>query len=129
VANASELRNAVGLLRIGEKVELGLVHEGKPRRVTAMIGQRGSAEGDAAADIHEALEGAALATADGGVLVQSVADGSPAALNGLRPNDVILAIGRARVSNVDQLRAAARNQSAFAMTIRRGNSTLVFPIR
>ena len=30
----------IGLLRIGEKVEIGLIREGKPRRVTAVIGER-----------------------------------------------------------------------------------------
>ena len=46
VANASELRNTIGLLRIGEKVEMALMREGKPRRVTAMIGERDGADAD-----------------------------------------------------------------------------------
>jgi Do/DeqQ family serine protease len=129
VATAGELRNSIGLLRIGERIELGLIREGKPRRVTAVIGERDSANGEGAAEIHPALEGAALATADsGGVVIQSIAEGSPAARNGLRPNDVIVAVGRVRVTNVDQLRAAVSNGAAFAITLRRGNSTLVFPI-
>jgi hypothetical protein len=33
-----------------------------------------------------------------------------------------------RITNVQQLRAAIRNANAFAVTIRRGNATLVFPI-
>lgn len=37
VANASELRNSIGLLRIGEKVELALIREGSPRRVTSTL--------------------------------------------------------------------------------------------
>ncbi|HLS81665.1 MAG TPA: Do family serine endopeptidase [Steroidobacter sp.] len=132
IANASELRNAIGLLRIGEKIELGLIREGKPRRVTAVISERHGASGKSAAEIHPALEGAALATAEnGGVLIESVAQGSAAARNGLRPNDVILAVGRVRVANLEQLRAAIgnANANAFAITIRRGGATLVFPIR
>jgi Do/DeqQ family serine protease len=129
VATAAELRNTIGLLRIGEKIELSLIREGKPRRITAVIGERDSADGEGAAEIHPALEGAALATTDGGgVVIQSVAEGSPAARNGLRPNDVIVAVGRIRVTNVEQLRAAVSSGAAFAITIRRGNSTLVFPI-
>jgi Do/DeqQ family serine protease len=129
IANGTELRNAIGLLRIGEKVELGLIRDGKPRRVTAVIAERDSATGSGAAEIHPALEGASLVNADGGgVLVQSVAEGSPAARNGLRPNDIILAAGRVRVANVQQLRNAVRAGQAFAITIRRGNATLVFPI-
>jgi serine protease Do/serine protease DegQ len=127
ISNASDLRNSIGLLRIGEKIELGLIREGKPRRVTAVIGERDSAGG--AAEIHPAFEGAALSNVDGGgVLIQAVAEGSPAAQNGLRPNDIILAVGRVRIMNVQQLGAAVQNANTFAITIRRGNATLVFPI-
>src|SRR5690606_4398474 len=130
IANAAELRNTIGLMRIGEKVEIGLIRDGKPRRVTAVIGERDGTITGGGGDIHPALEGASLANADnGGVLVQSVAEGSPAAASGLRPNDVILAVGRVRVQNVQQLRDALKNTNrGFAITIRRGNATLVFPI-
>ncbi len=130
VANAAELRNSIGLLRIGDKVEIGLLREGKPRRVTAMIGERTGTDADAAAQIHAAFEGATFMNADGsgGVLVQTVAAGSPAAQSGLRANDVILAIGRERIANVDQLRAAVKGANSFAITIQRGRSRLVFPV-
>ena len=42
---------------------------------------------------------------------------------------MILAIGRVRVTSVDQLRQAVNGATAFALTIRRGNSTLVFTIQ
>jgi Do/DeqQ family serine protease len=131
IVNASELRNAIGLLRIGEKVELGLIRDGKPRRVSATIGERNGADAEGAAQIHPAFEGAALTNAANGtgVLVENVADGSPAQLAGLRANDTILAIGRVRVNNVDQLRQAVNGAQAFALTIRRGSSTLVFTIQ
>ena len=94
-------------------------------------GERNGADGDGAAQIHEAFEGAALTNApnNAGVLVEGVADGSPAQQAGLRENDIILAIGRVRVANVDQLRQAVNGAQAFALTIRRGNSTLVFTIQ
>ncbi len=130
VSSASELRNAIGLLRIGEKIEISLLREGKPRRITAIIGERDGADGEGAAEIHSVFEGAALAGSDGngGVRVQSVEEGSPAARNGLQPNDIILAVGRIRVTSVEQLRNAVKDVNSFAITIRRGNATLVFPV-
>jgi len=131
LTNASELRNSIGLLRIGEKVELGLIRDGKPRRVTAVIGERDGADAEGAAQIHPAFEGAALTNAanNAGVLVENVAEGSPAQQAGLRANDIILAIGRVRIGNLDQLRQTVNGAQAFALTIRRGNSTLVFTIQ
>jgi Do/DeqQ family serine protease len=130
VANASELRNTIGLLRVGEKVELALLRDGQPRRVTAVIAEREGANGEAAAEIHKALEGASLTSVNGsgGVLIQSVAEGSPAAQSGLRANDIIMAVGRTRIQNLDQLRATVKNLNSFAITIKRGTATLVFPI-
>jgi S1-C subfamily serine protease len=37
VKSNSELRNAIGLLRVGDKVDVGLVRDGRPRHVTAVI--------------------------------------------------------------------------------------------
>ena len=130
VSNSSETRNLIGLQRIGEKVEIGLTRDGQPRRVTATIAERDDASAQGSADINAAFEGAALSTASGGggVTITSVAEGSPAAANGFRPNDVIIGIGRQRIQNMEQLRAATKNASAFTVTIRRGNATMVFPV-
>jgi serine protease Do/serine protease DegQ len=130
IGNATELRNSIGLLRIGDKVDIGLLRDGKPRRVTAVIGERSGTDADAAAQIHPSFEGASFTDAEngGGVVVQSVAAGSPAAQAGLRANDVILGIGRDRVANIEQLRAAVKGADSFAITIQRGRSRLVFPI-
>ncbi|MBS0380482.1 MAG: Do family serine endopeptidase [Proteobacteria bacterium] len=37
VKSNSELRNAIGLLRVGDKVDIGLVRDGKPLKLTAVI--------------------------------------------------------------------------------------------
>jgi Do/DeqQ family serine protease len=37
VKSNSELRNAIGLLRVGDRMDIGLVRDGKPMRVTAVI--------------------------------------------------------------------------------------------
>ena len=127
VRNAGELRNVIGLLRVGEKVDLGIVREGKPRRVTASIGDRDSVTSKNAASIHRGLEGAELADAgnNAGVVVRAVAERSPAAQNGLRANDLIIGVGRVRVTSVAQLKTAIADAGAFAATIQRDNATIV----
>jgi Do/DeqQ family serine protease len=131
VRSNGELRNAIGLLRIGDKVEIGLLRDGKPRKVTANIGERSDVAAASAAEIHRGLEGADLVDAAdaGGVTVRAVEPGSPAAQSGLRPNDVIIGVNRARVANVQQLRAAAQGAASLVLNIRRGNTPLLLPIR
>ena len=130
VKDASALRNTIGLLRIGDRVDVALLRDGKPRRVTAVIGERDAAAESKASGLHEGLQGAELADAQGGgVLIRSVAEGSPAAQRGLRANDVILAVGRTRVANLADFQRATAGASAFVVQIRRGSAMLVIPIR
>jgi serine protease Do/serine protease DegQ len=131
VKDAAGLRNSIGLLSVGDKVDIALLRDGKPRRVTAVIGERDALAEARAGGLHNGLEGALLedAPADAGVLIRSVADGSPAAQRGLRANDLIVGVGRTRITNLEELTAATRDAAAFVLQIRRGNAVLVIPIR
>ncbi len=128
---AGELRNAIGMLRVGSTVQIGLLRDGKPRKLTAMIAERGDEETANAAVINKALDGAELADAPdaGGVLVRSVQDGSPAAQSGLRANDLIIGVGRTPVTDTKALRQAAKGASFLMLKVRRGASVLLIPIR
>lgn len=131
VKTGAELRNAIGLLRVGDKVEITLLREGKPRRVTANVGTQESGAVKNAATLHKGLEGAEFADAEGGagVRITAVAANSPAAQSGLRANDVIIGVGQARVANLDQLTKATANAGAFALTVRRGSATVIVVVR
>ena len=126
-----ELRYAIGLLHVGDKVEIGLLRDGKPRTVTAIVAERTDVETANAVDINKGLEGADLADVaeGGGVLVKSLQDGSPAAQAGLRANDVIVGVGRTHVTNTKTFREAAKGASVLILNIRRGSATLLIPIR
>jgi serine protease Do/serine protease DegQ len=129
--SGGELRNAIGMMRVGDKVEIGLLRDGKPQKVTALIAERNEGESANAADINEGLEGAEFADAPNGagVLVRSVQEGSPAAQAGLRANDVIVAVGRTSISNMKTFRAAAKGAKVVVLNIRRGTAILLLPIR
>jgi Do/DeqQ family serine protease len=137
VNNANDLRNTIGLKRSGETVELEIVRDGRTRKLKATLGEQTTPVQVAAEEIHPGLQGAELETLDAsspryegeaGVLVASVAQGSPAAQRGLRPNDVIVAVNRQRVSNLQEFQQHAQGQSLL-LNIRRGNANLILPIR
>ena len=126
-----ELRYAIGMLHVGDKVDIGLLRDGKPRTVTAVIAERGELETANAVDINKGLEGAELADAPdgGGVLVKSLQEGSPAAQSGLRANDLIVGVGRTPVSSAKTLREAAKGANVLVLNVRRGASALLIPIQ
>jgi serine protease Do/serine protease DegQ len=128
--DAGELRNTIGLLRIGDKVEIGLLRDGKPRKVSALIAERIDVDATNAADINKGLEGAEFSDApDGsGVLVKSILDGSPAAQNGLRYNDLIVGVGRTPVTNTKSFKEAAKNANVLVLNLRRGSTTELIQI-
>ena len=140
VKSAAEFRNAIGLLRVGDKVELALLRDGESRKLTAEVADpaaqtTSAAEGNDTnvpeGGQHRALEGAQLEDGQGstsggngtGVLVRAVAAGSPAANAGLRANDLIVAANGARITNRGDLSNAWRTAN------NRGGSTLVLQVR
>ena len=129
--DAGELRNTIGMLRIGDKVEVGLLRDGKPRKVTALIAERSDLETANAVDINKGLEGADLTDApdSGGVMVKTVQEGSPAAQNGLRANDLIVGVGRTPVANTKGFKEAAKNANVLVLNIRRGSTVQLIQIR
>lgn len=128
--DAGELRNTIGMLRVGDKVDIGLLRDGKSRKVTALIAERSELETANAIDINKGLEGAELGDApDGGVLVKTVQEGSPAAQNGLRANDLIVGVGRPPVANTKAFKEAAKNANVLVLNVRRGSVSQLIQIR
>ncbi len=131
VKSNSELRNSIGLLRVGDKVDIGLVRDGKPLKVTAVIADTTTELSGGPSVIHKSFEGAALADAPdaGGALVRSVEPGSAAALAGLHADDVIVGANRGKVASLRELRERAKGAAVLVLEVRRGNSVLLIPLR
>ena len=131
IRSASELRNTIGMQRVGDQVEIGLLRDGKPLKVTALVAEHSESEAVAAADVHRGLEGADLADAPdaAGVLVRAVQEGSPAAQAGLRANDLIVAVGRTPVATLKAFRDVAKGASFLMLNVKRGSAVVLIPIR
>jgi serine protease DegQ len=131
IRSNSELRNTIGMLKVGESVRIGLLREGKLRNVTAVLKE--PAQLSDAESIHPALAGADLAEVSedsvSGVRIRAVAQGSPAAQAGLRADDRIIAVNRQRISSLAELRAAVKDQATMLVQLRRGNQVLLLPLR
>jgi Do/DeqQ family serine protease len=140
IKSNSELRNAIGLSRIGDKLDVALIRDRKPLHVSAVItdapqakaGDTSKASTQSTADapaLHPGLAGATLADgANGGVEVRSVEPRSAAA-QWLRNGDRIESANSRSIGNLKDLRDVARRGGALVLTVRRGNAVILVPLR
>src|SRR5688500_4443150 len=130
VRSAAELRARLGVMPVGETVELRVQRGGESRTLKARIGEiAGSAGGQAVQE----LAGASFREVERGrrraVLVAGVEAGTPAFKQGLRAGDIILGVNGRRVASVDELSKALRGSGGAALNILRGDSLLSLPLR
>ncbi|MEM7278453.1 MAG: DegQ family serine endoprotease [Pseudomonadota bacterium] len=133
VDNSVELRNAIGLLGAGEKVKITLFREGKRKTVTATLGSLTSNRGVDGADIHSGLAGAQLAESNQrsnpGIIIESVAEGSPAARYQLREGDRLIAVNQQPIGSIEDLTAVAENSRSLWLMIQRGDVRMMRQVR
>ena len=132
IDNNRELVNAIGLRGSGESVSIEFMRDGQRREVTAELGQRVSQQ-IAGEEIHPGLAGSLFASAatasTGGIEVASVEPGSAAAQRGLRAGDVITAVNRQPVQDIQQLREVASANRILFLLVNRGDRQLMLQIR
>ena len=132
VRGAAELRARLGVMPVGETVELRVRRGKDTQTVKARIGEleRGQPAGGQA--IAE-LAGAAFVDVQRGrlraVLVNAVEAGSPAFQHGLRAGDLILGVNQRRVSSVQELAKLVRAPGRVALNVVRGETQLAIPVR
>ena len=132
VKNADTLRNSVGLLRVGQKVELKILREGKTKTLYAKI-EKTSEQNLAGTQAHPQLTGAQLTDIEEnsryygrikGVIIAEVAPDSQAWRNSLRKGDIITSVNRKPVGSLKELHQLTQQSHSLLLNIRRGNGAL-----
>ncbi|HET9475191.1 MAG TPA: Do family serine endopeptidase, partial [Steroidobacteraceae bacterium] len=141
IKSNGELRNAIGLSRVGDKLDVELIRDRKPMHVTAVITElpttttvtptpKGSepTPGNEAGALHPALAGVTLTDApEGGVQVRAVDTQSRAAQR-LRAGDRIEGANNRGVANLKDLREIAKRGGTLVLTVRRGHMVVFVPL-
>lgn len=134
VRNADALRNSMGLLRIGQSVDMKVVRDNKELSLSAKVaGQDKQKESISGKKVHAQLNGVELQNIlpssklygrIEGVIISDVENGSPAARTGLRRGDIITSANRKNIKNIAEFQAAIANNKGLLINIRRGNGSL-----
>jgi serine protease Do/serine protease DegQ len=116
VQSSAQVRNEIGLLRIGDRVKIGILRNGKARTLTATV------ENQVTKSIQGKKLSKFLAGAEFGEVNQETARGSvsgievlsvtgKAASAGLRKGDFILSVNKRRVKNIQDMKTALQISS------------------
>lgn len=127
VVGADNIRNIIGLLRVGQTVKLGLIRKGQPLNIAATIGGRP----------QQVLQGYSVSPYLAGaefevreeknryqsvryIYVSNIDKKSPAWSAGLRERDIILSVNRKRVQNLNDLQRRSGQNSELLLNVQRG---------
>ncbi|TAN56619.1 MAG: PDZ domain-containing protein, partial [Betaproteobacteria bacterium] len=137
VRGAAELRAQLGIIPVGENVEMRVQRGAEQRSIRARIGELEARGAGGGGETLAQLAGALLRDAERAgvrgkervVLVTAVEAGSAAFQAGLRPGDLILAVNRRRVTSVAALGKALAGSEAAALNVVRGDFLLTIALR
>jgi Do/DeqQ family serine protease len=137
IRDSVDLRNKIGLMPIGETLNLGLIRDGKPVTAKVTIAKPLDERGTEAETVPQ-LAGATVANLKTGssrgriegVLVTKVDANSPAWMHGLRPGDIIIGANRKKVRSVQEFLAVLRtHEDSIMLNLLRGDFRLTLIIR
>jgi S1-C subfamily serine protease len=132
ITRGADLRNAIGVLRVGAPLSLEVMRAGISQLIATSVGDI-TIDKTVGINLNPRLEGAFFSELgdvqltsglDGGVIVTSVEQGSSAWNNGVRPNDIIVSANRTAVKDLDGFRMAVGKLEVVLLNIIRGNGAL-----
>lgn len=134
VRDANLLRNHMGLLRIGQTVDMKVLRDNKMLTLKATVAEQDkSKETIKGEKLHAHLSGTELQNIQPssklygrieGVIISDVEAGSPAAQTGLRRGDIITSANRKNIKNIAEFQTAIATNKSLLINIRRGNGSL-----
>ncbi|CAI8779810.1 DegQ family serine endoprotease [Methylocaldum szegediense] len=133
VRNSMDVRNAIGMQQIGDKVEIEVLHKGETVVRVARIAEPKISREDGK-KVHPKLSGTMLSDTEPnarvqGVRVEKIHTASYAYRAGLRPGDVIVMANRERVGNLRELKAVVSGSAELLLNVQRENGSFFLLLR
>ncbi|MDO6461565.1 DegQ family serine endoprotease [Granulosicoccaceae sp. 1_MG-2023] len=126
VRNAESIRNIMGLMLVGEEVEMEIIRAGKSHRFKATVAA--NQDRRRGRSLHPLLEGGVFANAQTPmgrpyIEVADVRRNSKLAAYGLREGDIILSVNRQSTGTLAEMENALRqDKDAVLLSVQRGRS-------
>ncbi|SFM10194.1 DegQ family serine endoprotease [Variovorax sp. OV329] len=141
VVSSGDLPAAISLSSPGDKVQLEIWRNGGIKEISAQLGNasdKGVQQASAKDLAGKGKLGLALrplepqerqeAGVDGGLVIAQVA--GPAAMAGVQPGDLLLAINGTPIKSIEQVReAVAKSDKSVALLVQRGEEKIFVPVR
>jgi serine protease Do/serine protease DegQ len=133
VKSASAMRNMVGLMRVGAKMDITVIRDGKEKKLTAYIEDE-IEQSIAGEKLNPRLAGAVIEGHDENgnkfLVVSDVARGSAAWNARLRKGDLILSVNRAPVKTLSDLKKMVKfDDKQILFNVQRGQTALFILIQ
>ena len=131
IEDSADIRNYIGMLRLGSKVVLEVLREDEALEMTAYITTRKitSTDGDS---FDRRLAGSVLSEGNSeklGIEIKEVKNGSAAQRNGLRKGDIIVAANRQMVKDLNDLKDVIDEDKPLLLKVLRGNYAMFLVLR
>jgi serine protease Do/serine protease DegQ len=134
VRGAAELRARLGVVPVGDTVELQVQRGAEKRTIKAQIaaiesgGSGGEAVQELSGAVFQEVAKSGLPGRNRAVLVTAVKPESPAYRHGLRAGDLIIGVNAQRVASIKELTGALKRRGGVQLNVLRGDNMLTIPV-